>query len=144
MAFIPSNWTIVFAPGTASEITLLTTSQELDDELALPWTADVDSSKPLRGASAKRYARGRVATDFSFIVYHTHSTHAEARNFMLSRVASLPTGVTANLRITVLGGNSYQLSTAVLIGGEQRMVVGGGVIRTRHEYKITGGRFSAI
>lgn len=142
--FILSNWKITFDHGGASAFELCSWTDEIDEELSLPWAQKVDTGTPLRAAAATKYGRGAVETSFTLGVWKTHATHAAARNYLLAHAASLPMGMSKALRIDVSGGNSYSLSTAVIASGDGHLVPALGVIRTWVQYKIEGGKFSIV
>jgi hypothetical protein len=144
MAFISSNWKITFDLGGANAFQMVNWGDEIDEEIAFPWSQAVDTSKPMRGAAVAKFGRGRVETGFTVAVWKTHATHQAARNYLLAHAASLPLGMAKNLRIDVKDGSSYLLSTAVIASGDGRMVPAVGVIRTWVQYKIEGGKFSIV
>jgi hypothetical protein len=144
MPFIVSDWKITFDHGGASAFELCAQGDEIDEEIAFPWSQSVDTSKPMGGAAVVKFGRAQVETSFTVAVWKSHATQKDARNYLLALTASLPLGMAKNLRIDVKAGNAYLLSTAVIAGGDMRMVPAVGVVRTWVQYKIEGGKFSVV
>lgn len=143
-SFVGSNWKITFDYGGANAYQLLDYGDEIDDEIAFPWSQTVDTSKPLRVAAAVKFGRGAMETGFTVGVWKTHANQLTARNWLLAHAAGLPLGMAKTLRIDVYGGASYSLSTAVIVSGDGRMVPGTGPVRTWVKYVIEGGKFSLL
>lgn len=149
MAFIASNWKITFDLGGASAFQLVDFWEEIDEELKFPWAQGVDTAKPLGARSALKFARGGADMAFTLGKWQTHATQAAARNYLLSHAASLPIKKTKVLTVEVYGGESFELSTAVIASGDGQVVpnlpgVGGVGVRTWIQYKVEGGEFTIV
>ena len=140
MAFVVSNWRVRYDVTGPSAFTLVNFLDEIDEELEIPWSQRVDTSKPMRGAGAKKFGRSQVETTLTLGVWKIHATHAAARNYCLAQAATVPTGVSSSLSIEVKDGEIYYLPDCVIAGGMPKMMRGEGPIRTWVQYKLEGGK----
>jgi len=142
MPLISSNWKITHDAGGTPYV-LLAVGDLLDEEMAVPWTQKTAVSRPMRGTAAKAFGRGAVEHGISFAVFKDHATHHAARTWLLAWAAAVPK-TAKSMKFEVSGTTTYYtLSDAVIASGDGRIVTGTGAIRTRVEYRIIGGTFTA-
>jgi hypothetical protein len=72
-------------------------------------------------------------------VVKNHASHAALRGYCMSHAASLPSGKTGTLRLTITGGQTWDIADATLLSCAPMPLLPTQDFETLTSYSVTGG-----
>ncbi len=136
-----SLWQIEFFHAAGS-IRLLDYGDFLAEELAPEVTGPASQWSELSTPWGGSAAQAGATTALAWTVRRDHASHAAVRGFCMDHAAAFPTGLTGILRLSVEGGEEWDLPDVVLTRSTPRPLVTAPVPRSLTAYTATGGQLN--
>jgi len=140
---IPSLYTIDFIHGP--EVARMLDAGEMLTAEPLPqWQQAADRYAPIGAPWGEATAKGAAVTTLAWGVIRKHASHADLRAFCMSDVASIPSGITGTLRVTIVGGESWEIADVTVMSAMTMARVPCASFETVSSYVFTGGQISQL
>ncbi len=95
---------------------------------------------PIGAEWSENQAQGGAETAVSWTMVRAHASHAALHSYCLRHAASLPSGQTGTLRVTVSGGESWDIQDAVVASSSPLPLAESAGFETVTAYQANGGR----
>jgi hypothetical protein len=137
---IQSIWQIdlLNASGTTR---LLDYGDVLADELRFSVSQDAARYAPIGSQWGEADAGGNAFVSVGWTRRQSHASHAAARNACLRLAAGTATRATGTLRVSVQGGETWDIADACVVSSEPQPLLGN-AFRTLTAYQAIGGRMT--
>jgi hypothetical protein len=89
---------------------------------------------------SENQALGGAETSVSWTAVRNHASHADLHSFCMRHAASLPSGKTGTLRVTVSGGEVWDIEDTVITSSAPLPLLESGAFETVTAYQASGGR----
>lgn len=89
---------------------------------------------------SENQALGGAETAVTWTAVRNHAGHAELHSFCMRHAASLPSGKTGTLRISISGGDVWDIETCVIASSAPLPLAGSAAFETVTAYAAGGGR----
>jgi hypothetical protein len=91
-------------------------------------------------AWAEQQALGGAEAVVEWQAVRNHASHAALHGYCMGHAAAMPSGETGTLRVTISGGDVWDIEDAVLASSAPAALTGSGAFETVTAYQATGGR----
>lgn len=139
---VSSVWKLEFV-SAAGTLLLLDYGDDLDEELAFDTEQSVGTYKPIGAGWGEASAEGGAMTSLSWTVRRSHASHAALRAFCLRHPALMPYGQTGALRVSIQGGETWEIEDCALASSKPQPLTTG-PFRSLTVYQATGGRMVPV
>jgi hypothetical protein len=123
---------------------LLDIGDLIETDIAPKVAQGADKYSAIGAAWGESQAQGGAMVDLGWSTVRTHASHAELRSFCMRHAASFPSGKTGTLRITISGGETWEISDATLLSSAPMPLVPAASFKTITAYQATGGRMLPV
>jgi hypothetical protein len=94
---------------------------------------------PIAAPWGENQALGGAMVSLSWTAVRNHTSHADLHSFCMRHAASFPSGETGTLRVTVSGGEVWDIADCVLSSSEPMPLQSSGSFETVTGYAASGG-----
>jgi len=141
---IPSIYQIDFLYGTASALRLLNVGDAMLADLPLKADQAADRYAPIHAPWSESVAKGGASTALDWAVVRDHASHAALHGYCFSHTAAMPSGITGTLRITIAGGDTWQIADVTILSTSTIPRVPSNTYETVTSYTVTGGKIYPV
>lgn len=128
--------------STAGTLRLLDIGAIVEQNPVLGWRQRGQTNYPLGGAWSESSALGGAETSVQWTAVRNHANHATLHAFCLRHAASMPSGKTGTLRLTISGGETWDIADCMLSSSAPAPLLGSATFETVTAYQATGGRMT--
>jgi hypothetical protein len=89
---------------------------------------------------SENHAEGGAETAVTWTMVRNHASHADLHSFCMRHAASLPSGKTGTLRVTISGGEVWDIEDAVISSSNPLPLMESGTFESVTAYAASGGR----
>jgi hypothetical protein len=126
----------ITASGT---LRLLDSGARVTEEIAPKVSQGAATYAAIGAAWGESVASGGSMVTVDFSVVKNHASHAALRGYCMSHAASLPHGKTGTLRLTITGGQTWDIADATLLSCAPMPLLPTQDFETLTSYSVTGG-----
>jgi hypothetical protein len=127
----------ITASGT---LRLLDIGAIVDSEPQIAWKQREQSYAPIGAEWSEKQALGGAENEVTWQAIVNHASQAALRGYCLRHTATLPSGQTGTLRLTISGGDVWDIEDAVLSSSKPLPLTSSGSFETVTAYTASGGR----
>ena len=123
----------------AGTLRLLDSGARVTEEIAPKVSQGAATYAAIGAAWGETVAAGGAMVTVDFSVVKNHASHAALRGYCMSHAASLPSGKTGTLRLTITGGDTWDIADATLLSCAPMPLLPTQDFETLTSYSVTGG-----
>lgn len=127
---------------SSGSMRLLDIGAIVESEPVIQWKQREQSEAPLGADWAENQALGGALATVTWQAVRNHASHADLHGFCMRHAASMPSGKTGTLRITVSGGEVWDIADTALSSSTPLPLAGSATFETVTAYAATGGHMS--
>ncbi|MDP3850095.1 MAG: hypothetical protein Q8Q59_06315 [Luteolibacter sp.] len=136
---IESLHQIDFITGSGT-LRLLDIGAIVDDEPAVSVKQSEKRHTAIGAQWSENQALGGAETSVAWTAVRNHASQADLRGFCMRHAASLPSGQSGTLRVTISGGEVWDIEDCVISSSAPQPLASSAAFETVTAYQAAGGR----
>ncbi len=111
----------------------------VEQEPVISWKQGEKTHGAIGGKWGESQALGNALASAQWTAVRNHSSQADLRSFCMRHVASMPSGETGTLRVTISGGEVWDIEDCSLSSSSPMPLAASGAFETVTSYQAVGG-----
>ena len=111
----------------------------VEQEPVISWKQSEQSHAALGARWGENQALGGAMASIQWTAVRNHASHADLRSFCLRHVASMPSGETGTLRVTISGGEVWDIEDCSISTSTPLSLMSSNAFETVTAYAALGG-----
>ncbi|MCU0751418.1 MAG: hypothetical protein MUF86_11390 [Akkermansiaceae bacterium] len=126
--------------SASGSMRLLDIGAIVESEPVITWKQAEQNHGTIGGKWGESQALGNAMASAQWTAVRNHSSHADLRGFCMRHAASMPSGETGTLRVTISGGEVWDIEDCSLSSSSPMPLEGSATFETVTAYSATGGQ----
>ena len=126
--------------SSAGTLRLLDIGAIVEELPKIDWKQRTQENFPIGSPWAEGQALGGASVSVSWTAVRSHSSHADVQAFRMRHAATMPSGLTGALRITISGGETWDILNASIVSSSPQPLMSSAGFESITSYQAAGAR----